>query len=109
MRAGDGKICERSQSEVIEADAREYLRRFVAKQPDSGKPWDLIFYDPPYASNYSPILDFFGVHSASVLTEPGLLMVEHGSKNELPEEIAGLHRYRVLKQGDSALSFYEVE
>lgn len=100
---------ERSESEVIEAEARDYLRRFVSKQPDSGKPWDLIFYDPPYVSDYSPILDFFGAHSASVLTEHGLLIVEHDRKNELPEEITGLRRSRVLKQGDSALSFYEVE
>jgi 16S rRNA (guanine(966)-N(2))-methyltransferase RsmD len=100
---------ERSESEVIETDARDYLRRFVAKQPDSGKPWDIVFFDPPYATNYTPLLDFFGAHSSSVLTEDGLLIVEHDRKNELPEEIAKLHRYRVLKQGDSALSFYEVE
>lgn len=100
---------ERNESEVIETEARDYLRRFVAKQPDSGKPWDIIFYDPPYASNYSPILDFFDTHAASLLTEDGLLVVEHDRKNELPEEIARLRRYRVLKQGDSALSFYEVE
>lgn len=99
---------ERSESEVIEADARDYLRRFVARQPDSGKPWNLIFYDPPYASNYSPILELFGTHAGSVLTEHGLLIIEHDRKNELPEEIARLHRYRVLKQGDSALSFYEI-
>jgi len=98
---------ERTESEVIEAEARDYLRRFVAKQPDSGKPWDIVFYDPPYALNYGPILDLFGAHSASLLTEEGLLIVEHHSKTELPEEIARLHRYRVLKQGDSALSFYE--
>jgi 16S rRNA (guanine966-N2)-methyltransferase len=100
---------ERSESEVIEAEARDYLRRFVAKQPDSGKPWDVIFYDPPYATDYGPILDFLGAHATSLLTEDGLLIVEHHRKNELPEEIARLHRYRVLKQGDSALSFYKVE
>jgi 16S rRNA G966 N2-methylase RsmD len=44
-----------------------------------------------------------------LLTEDGLLIVEHDRKNELPEEFARLHRYRVLKQGNSALSFYEVE
>lgn len=100
---------ERSESEVIEAEARDYLRRFVAKQPDSGKPWDIVFYDPPYATDYGPMLDFFGANPASLLTEAGLLIVEHRRKDELPEEIARLHRYRVLKQGDSALSFYEVD
>ncbi|HEV7684372.1 MAG TPA: 16S rRNA (guanine(966)-N(2))-methyltransferase RsmD [Pyrinomonadaceae bacterium] len=100
---------ERNQSEVIETDGRDYLRRFVAKQPDSGKPWDIVFYDPPYATHYTPMLDFLGAHSSSVLTEAGLLIVEHDRKNELPEEFGRLHCYRVLKQGDSALSFYKVE
>jgi 16S rRNA (guanine(966)-N(2))-methyltransferase RsmD len=98
---------ERSESGVIQSEALDYLRRFVSKQPDSGKPWNIAFFDPPYAANYSPILDTFGARSASLLTEDGLLIVEHHHKTNLPEETGSLVRYRVLKQGDSALSFYE--
>jgi 16S rRNA (guanine966-N2)-methyltransferase len=98
---------ERSESEVVQAEALDYLRRFIAKQPDSGKPWDIIFFDPPYAVDYSPILECFGSRSASLLNEEGILIVEHHHKKELPEELGDLGRYRVLKQGDSALSFYE--
>ena len=100
---------ERSESDVIQSEALDYLRRFVSKQPDSGKPWDIVFFDPPYTSNYLPILETFGAHSSSLLTEAGVLVVEHSQKNNLPEELRSLVRYRVLKQGDSALSFYEVE
>ena len=39
----------------------------------------------------------------------GLLVVEHHHKNALPEAPGSLRRWRVLKQGDSALSFYEAE
>ena len=99
---------ERRESEVIQSDASEYLRRFVSKQPDSGKPWDIVFFDPPYATAYLPILDIFGARSSSVLTAKSLVIVEHHHKNILPEETGGLVRYRILKQGDSALSFYEV-
>ena len=99
---------ERSESDVIQSEALDYLRRFVSKQPDSGKPWDIAFYDPPYATDYSPILDIFGARSSSVLTAKSLVIVEHHHKNILPEETGGLVRYRILKQGDSALSFYEV-
>lgn len=98
---------ERRESEVIQSEALDYLRRFVSKQPDSGKPWNIAFFDPPYAADYSPILDTFGARSASLLTKDGLLIVEHHHKIDLPEETGGLVRYRVLKQGDSALSFYE--
>ena len=97
---------ERSESEVVQAEALDYLRRFIAKQPDSGKPWDIVFFDPPYAVDYLPILETFGKRSSSLLTENGLLIVEHHHKNELPEALGDLTRYRVLKQGDSALSFY---
>ena len=38
----------------------------------------------------------------------GILIVEHHHKKELREELGELSRYRVLKQGDSALSFYKV-
>ena len=99
---------ERSQSEVIQSDARDYLRRFVAKQPDMGKPWDIVFLDPPYDTDYLPILNAFGAHSSSLLTESGLLIVEHHHKNELKLEAGSIIRSRILKQGDSTLSFYEI-
>ncbi len=100
---------ERSESDVIQSEAQDYLRRFVSKQPDSGKPWDIAFFDPPYAGNHLPILETFGARSSSLLTAEGLVIVEHHHKNHLPEETGSLVRYRVLKQGDSALSFYELK
>jgi 16S rRNA (guanine966-N2)-methyltransferase len=100
---------ERGESEVIQSEAHEYLRRFVAKQPDSGKPWDIVFFDPPYDIDYLPVLNFLGAHSSSLLTENALLITEHHHKNGLPEHLGKLSRYRVLKQGDSALSFYGME
>ena len=99
---------ERGASEVIRSEISDYLRRFVSKQPDSGKPWDIVFFDPPYATNYLPILDTFGAHASSLLTENGLLIVEHHHKNELKDELGSIIRSRILKQGDSALSFYQL-
>ena len=98
---------ERGESEVIQSEALDYLRRFVSKQPDSGKLWDIAFFDPPYATDHTPILDIFGARSSSLLTAKGLVIVEHHQKNNLPEGTGSLVRYRVLKQGDSALSFYQ--
>lgn len=103
------KLCriERSASDVIRSEVDDYLRRFIAKRPDSGKPFDIAFFDPPYASDYARVLNIFGTHSSSLLNEDGLLIVEHHHKTELPEETGSIIRSRILKQGDSALSFYK--
>ena len=41
------------------------------------------------------------------MTDEGLLVVEHHHKNELKDTVGEIRRWRTLKQGDSALSFYE--
>ena len=98
-------------TEVVKSEAGEYLRRTAeggGQDWRAGKePWDLAFFDPPYASDYLSVLRAFGQHTAKLLREGGLLVVEHHHKNALPEAPGRLRRWRVLKQGDSALSFYE--
>ena len=66
--------------------------------------WDVVFLDPPYKSDYVRILEILG--SKKLLNDGGLLVVEHHHKTELPETIGNLRRTRVLKQGDSSLTFY---
>jgi 16S rRNA G966 N2-methylase RsmD len=78
-------------------EAGEFLR-----QTHSG-PWDIIYFDPPYKDDYLKTLNLAGSH----LTPDGLLIAEHHHKNLLPETIGTLSRIRVLKQGDSSLSFYQ--
>ncbi len=96
------------QSEVIQAEAADYLRRVIAKPRGGFHPWDIAFFDPPYAENYLLILETFGAHSSSLISDNGALIVEHHHKNELQDEVGGIIRVRKLKQGDSTLSFYEI-
>jgi 16S rRNA (guanine966-N2)-methyltransferase len=96
------------ESEVVRSEARDYLRRVLGQRRGRFEPWDIVFFDPPYADDYLPILDTFGRQARSLLTENGLLIVEHHHKNELKDEVGSIIRSRTLKQGDSALSFYEV-
>jgi len=72
------------------------------------EPWDLVYFDPPYAIDYLGVLKIFGDNSGALLDADGCLIVEHHHKNALPDEIGSIRRQRILKQGDSALSFYEV-
>lgn len=91
------------EAEVVTSEAAEFLRAAVKRQPGL---WDIIFFDPPYAENYLAVLDLIGSQTTGLLSESGLLIVEHHHKNQLPDEIGNLRRARILKQGDSALSFY---
>lgn len=45
--------------------------------------------------------------SATRLAQDGLLVVEHHHKNQLKDAVGTLRRWHILKQGDSALSFFE--
>jgi 16S rRNA (guanine966-N2)-methyltransferase len=98
-------------TEVVKSEAGEYLRRTIEGNGQDwrgGKePWDVAFFDPPYASDYLPVLGAFGRDASRLLREGGVLVVEHHHKNALPDAPGRLRRWRVLKQGDSALSFYE--
>ena len=94
----------KDQNVVVNAGAGDFLLR-------SGKqkvaPWDVIFFDPPYALDYSPVLELLGKRSTEFLTSDGLLIIEHHHKNSLPEQVGSIIRSRILKQGDSALSFFK--
>jgi len=89
---------------VVSIEAIEFLRRRAKKE---GEPFDIIFFDPPYATDYEAVLNYVGGQAAGLLTEDGVVIVEHHRKNDLKEEFGGLKRYRVVKQGDSCLSFFE--
>jgi 16S rRNA (guanine966-N2)-methyltransferase len=94
---------DQAEFEIFVAEAREFLGRHVKKE---AKPFDIIFFDPPYRTNYDGLLDYAGEHLEQLLSKDGVAIVEHHKKKELKQEISGLRRYRVLKQSDSALSFY---
>lgn len=92
-----------AQNEIYCYEANEFLRQTGPKET----PWTIVYFDPPYKDDYLKTLDILGSKTSYLLTDDGLLIVEHHHKNTLPETVGNLHRTRVLKQGDSSLSFYE--
>lgn len=89
-----------SQTEILNHEARN----FTAREHKLG--WDIAFFDPPYESDYSLVLHDFG-HKTDLLNEGGVLVVEHHTKKQIPDEVGALRRWRILKQGETSLSFYE--
>jgi 16S rRNA (guanine(966)-N(2))-methyltransferase RsmD len=99
------KLCRvpEEEQEIYCSEAHEFLRQTASP------PWDIIFFDPPYKDDYLKTLEYTGANTLKLLDPEGLLIVEHHHKNQLPESIGNLRRTRVLKQGDSALSFFTVD
>ncbi len=89
---------------MIPSAAGDFLKRFSKQRAE---PFDIIFFDPPYATNYEEALEQISEHAGDLPAPDGVVIVEHHKKRELAEEFGRLRRYRALKQGDSCLSFYE--
>ena len=98
----------RTGATVLSVDVLRGLEKLASRLKSSSAGYDFVFLDPPYAAakDYPRVLEFLG--SANLLAAGGIVIAEHRRSFDLPEEAGALRRYRVLKQGDSALSFYRV-
>ncbi|MBX7222494.1 MAG: 16S rRNA (guanine(966)-N(2))-methyltransferase RsmD [Blastocatellia bacterium] len=87
--------------DVVQRDVVRALKQLVFEE----RHYDLIFFDPPYASHvYGPVMSLLS--ETELLDTEGRLIAEHHSKHEMPETIGHLRRYREVRQGESCLSFY---
>ena len=84
----------------------EALRRMAAAAPR----FTLVYLHPPWESTreYTQTLTLLDQHHASLLSPDAIIVAEHARRNLQPPaaEYGTLTRYRVLEQGDAALSFY---
>lgn len=96
----------RSGYRVILVDALRGLETLAEKHRDTEAPFGFVFLDPPYAAadDYSRALRF--LTSANFISPDSLVIAEHRRHFELPEHVGELTRTRVLRHGDSALSFF---
>ncbi len=96
---------EQSDYDVVASEALDYLRHHEKK---GEPPFDLIFFDPPYAMDYDAVLKVISEGGSTILNAGGVVIVEHYKKKALADRFNALTRYRELKQGDSVLSFYRI-
>jgi 16S rRNA (guanine966-N2)-methyltransferase len=69
---------------------------------------DIAFLDPPYEQEkeYAATLGLLGGECVAILAAGAIVIAEHRRKVPLEPRYGSLERYRVLEQGDAALSFY---
>lgn len=82
-----------SRARVIQGSAGSLLANLGA---------DIVFIDPPYPKDreYQAALD------ALEVKPPRLAIVQHSTRLTLEDDYGPLHRTRVAKYGDNALSFF---
>jgi 16S rRNA (guanine966-N2)-methyltransferase len=84
-------------------DARSWVRQGRAVTLLSQTDADIFFLDPPYKlkQEYERALTVLGEKRAD------LLIAQHDHRLTLAENYGSFRRFRLLKHGDNALSFYE--
>lgn len=87
--------------EIFEIEAVPFLKKMEKRQ----RTWDIVYFDPPYQADYDEVLAFFA--RGACLKDRGTLIVEHHAEMFFPEQIGRLKRWRVVIQGETALSFFE--
>jgi 16S rRNA (guanine966-N2)-methyltransferase len=89
---------------VYAEEAGRYLRR----TGDAGPVFDIIFADPPYASEeIDAILEL--LDAGGVLKDGGCLVVEAPSNRTLPEGLRSLRLIKKYRYGDTSLYLYRKE
>lgn len=87
-----------SQAEIHQADF------FTGVKQLSGRIFDLVFLDPPYASG---LLAKAIEVCAGLLAQGGVVVAEHSSDDTLPDTVAGLAKTGTRIYGAAAFSFYK--
>jgi 16S rRNA (guanine966-N2)-methyltransferase len=87
---------------ILKLDLNKALHQLAGR----GQTADCIFLDPPYRDHALYTKALSSLSDLRLATEQGRVIVEHLAKFDPGEVFGTLQRYRISKQGDSALSFY---
>jgi 16S rRNA (guanine966-N2)-methyltransferase len=92
----------KSGFEIIRSEVDAGLRQLSVRSITT----DIAFLDPPYRLAQEYRRTFESLAALHVLREGALVVAEHEKKFDPGVETGNLKRFRILKHGDAALSFY---
>jgi 16S rRNA (guanine966-N2)-methyltransferase len=90
--------------QILKQDASRAIHRLGGENVQA----DVVFLDPPYRMEQAYSHTLKALAASRLLKPTGVVIAEHHKKFDTPVEIGSLRRYRLLQQGDAALSFYRV-
>jgi 16S rRNA (guanine966-N2)-methyltransferase len=92
------------QAEVYRNDAG----RALAALEKRGRAFDLVFLDPPYRLKHGDQL-MVTMAAKNLLKPDAVIVLEHESDYEYPENVPGFRRTRQSVYGETAISIYQYE
>jgi len=108
--AGPAELIRRNLQSLGIADGFEVFRtdavRALSNLQDREVRADYVFLDPPYRMEQEYDRALSALSHSRLLQPESLVIAEHHKKFDPGSRAASLVRYRLLQQGDAALSFY---
>ena len=89
-----------NQSHVICDDVFRVIRYLSGKER-----FDLIFADPPYDKGLE-ILVLNAIAENDILQPQGIIVLEHSSKVDQPDEVENIKKIQTRKYGSTSISFF---
>ncbi len=87
--------------EVFEMEVIPFLKKMSKRR----RFWDVVYFDPPYDADYESVLAY--LKRGAAICPGGILVIEHHAEMFFPEKLGVLRRWKVVVQGDTAISFYD--
>ena len=88
--------------EIAKTETAKALRQWAV----AGAVADFVFLDPPYRLRNEYEKTLTALADSELLQSSTVVIAEHEKRSNPGASFGLLHRYRELKQGDAALSFY---
>ena len=87
---------------IVKGEAGKALRQLELV----GSVADFVFLDPPYSMSDEYVKTLAALAESKLVSAHGIVIAEHEKRFAPGEAFGELRRYRLLVQGDAALSFY---
>ncbi len=98
----------RPKAHIVPVRADEFIRKHARKEKDGWRPADIVFLDPPYASDeLEKILPLLS--TPGFLASGAVVVAEHSKRTGVPEETGILKKKKTYRYGDTSLSLYVKE